>query len=619
MKKFIAGCLYFLILFNFSSAFECNKDEVTVIYVNGIFAENEEQMKKETKRLQEFFSKYYPLQNGRIIFDYAFNPSHVGGFGDVAKSVYQSYFSTSIVNDSDLRHMAVEISSKVTTEKIVLVGHSQGSFYTNSLYHYLVKNGRNPSSIGVFNMATPSDNVAGSGLYLTSSTDTLINTVREFQVLGRSPLALPANTTLFVANADLEGQWAGHTLLGTYLPQASGYIAEGIFNTAQKLEVSKDPVSVCFPIEKPTLIQKVSYLFEDKTITMLDVVYVAANSPASDVVMPTNFVLFKSAVKALFSWFFGNSLPLASTQGGATALSFGTQNMTHEMTSVAVATPVVKKKSIVVKVSPKNPVPTAITPVIDSNSKQDESATIQTEPPQLSSNQNQPNSELSFATPVAPLKSFEYGSGMGGGGAPVPVVIPEPIPMPTLIITSDFCIHINPCVVKAGDVEVSLDTENTSEITTAEGTLISAGSSIMKIPISPGLHVFEFKAKNATGEVSASIAIHAYDEPLLITAVRTPSGDLEENTQFNVLVKNTTDYDLSDLSIDYGLLSDSIALITPSDESTPFEHLLEPTPQIFTDAGTNDTTLETSVSFNGKKAYVTGIPVTHNPIVPVVY
>ena len=129
---------------NFSYAFECDKKDTTIIYVNGIFAKDEEQVRAEKDDLETFFDRYYPAQKSNVKFDYAYNPSHLGGMNDIGESVIQSYFSNSYVNDSDLRHMAQEIAPKITTQKILFVGllSSQGSnpgrssdWPTNSAFH----------------------------------------------------------------------------------------------------------------------------------------------------------------------------------------------------------------------------------------------------------------------------------------------------------------------------------------------------------------------------------------------------------------------------------------------------------------------------------------------------
>ena len=71
--------------------------------------------------------------------------------------------------DYDLTNILRQLHGDLKAQKILLVGHSQGTFYTNAAYDYLVKNGVDKKSIAVYNIGTPADKVAGNGEYLTSS------------------------------------------------------------------------------------------------------------------------------------------------------------------------------------------------------------------------------------------------------------------------------------------------------------------------------------------------------------------------------------------------------------------------------------------------------------------
>ncbi len=98
------------------------------------------------------------------------------------------------------------------------MGHSQGTFYTNAAYDYLVKNGVQKDSISVYNVATPADRVADGGNYLTSSKDKVINeVVRRLIEIGSARIPLLANIDILPGPNDQDSVIGGHSLSKTYL------------------------------------------------------------------------------------------------------------------------------------------------------------------------------------------------------------------------------------------------------------------------------------------------------------------------------------------------------------------------------------------------------------------
>src|SRR3989344_8122045 len=156
----------------------CTTSGATVVYVNGILTSRADADDDLAKLKKEYQDK---IQDSRTKFIVGYNPSHLEGGGDLLKSIMQAYQKEgAFVADTDLRTILLQIHPQVTTQKIILVGHSQGTFYTNTMYKYLTEHGVSENSVAVYNIATPASFVEGKGgAYLTSATDKVINRVRE--------------------------------------------------------------------------------------------------------------------------------------------------------------------------------------------------------------------------------------------------------------------------------------------------------------------------------------------------------------------------------------------------------------------------------------------------------
>src|SRR3989338_2338538 len=166
-----------LLIFPFNIyAATCSSDGYTVIYVNGILTE-----KDSAESNREDLEKVFKELTGRndVTFRLGHNLSHFAGGGDLYKSIKQALQkpTATVVEDYDLKTILLQIHPKVTTQKILLVGHSQGTFYTNAIYRYFLEHGTTGDSVAVYNLATPADYVEGAGTYLTSANDKLINIV----------------------------------------------------------------------------------------------------------------------------------------------------------------------------------------------------------------------------------------------------------------------------------------------------------------------------------------------------------------------------------------------------------------------------------------------------------
>src|SRR3989338_2221094 len=134
----------------------CNSIGFTVIYINGVLTEE-----KTADQNKAALEKLFRQLTGRndVAFQLGHNPSHFAGASDFLQSIAQT-FNTSI-SDFDRNAILMQIHPQVSTRKILLVGHSQGTFYTNEIHHYLLEHGTPESSVAVYNLATPAYYVAG--------------------------------------------------------------------------------------------------------------------------------------------------------------------------------------------------------------------------------------------------------------------------------------------------------------------------------------------------------------------------------------------------------------------------------------------------------------------------
>jgi len=221
----------FVPLFTFAG---CSPIGFTVIYVIGMLTSQSDAL-VQSQQLQDKLG--YNEKGENLTVRLGYNPSHVAGGGDVLESVTQAFGAP--VSDHDLKTILMQIAPEVTTRKILLLGHSQGAFYTDEMYQYLVANGVPKNSIAVYNVATPESFVAGGGGYLTSTNDKVINAVRDAENEGNLQIylnsyyvdtrsavssALRANTTI-----PKEATWssdpnAGHDFGGVYLTSAASRI-----------------------------------------------------------------------------------------------------------------------------------------------------------------------------------------------------------------------------------------------------------------------------------------------------------------------------------------------------------------------------------------------------------
>ncbi|MEK7124118.1 MAG: hypothetical protein AAB877_00310, partial [Patescibacteria group bacterium] len=266
---FIIAIFLFIVPFLLQAA-GCSDNGRSVVFINGIFTDKTEAEQNSIK-----LKNYYEKENGKndVKFLLSHNQSHLGGAGDVVKSVMQAYEGAYL--DYDLTTMLRDIHSQLKTKKVLLVGHSQGTFYTNGAYDYLVKNGIPRESIAVYNLGTPADRVAGNGNYLTSGTDKLINhVVRGLIEIGFARRPLPANIEIKLSSEEEKKPLGGHSFSNAYLAGASGKIISQMQNALNNLSAKNEPSANdgCFnPPASDTsyYFKKAGFLIGDGAFNML--------------------------------------------------------------------------------------------------------------------------------------------------------------------------------------------------------------------------------------------------------------------------------------------------------------------------------------------------------------
>ena len=252
-KILILILLFSLLSFSFKTYAQdvCSQKGYTVISINGIFTNDIEAKENKENLKKRLFSSY---NKEPVIIDYIYNPTHWAGVGDLVDVVGQGLFDKK--SDYDLVEILDDASEKVKTQKLLLVGHSQGNFYANSFYNKIVnKEGGVPKeSIGVYGVATPDDYVAGGGKYLTSDTDKVIATV-----VGRVKNIMPPNTHIDLKKADGNG----HSFSDVYLKYRSEKIVSDIKSSLDNLKINQtqDVSSACISPQKISTVHKIAGAF----------------------------------------------------------------------------------------------------------------------------------------------------------------------------------------------------------------------------------------------------------------------------------------------------------------------------------------------------------------------
>ncbi|OGG52333.1 hypothetical protein A3C20_00490 [Candidatus Kaiserbacteria bacterium RIFCSPHIGHO2_02_FULL_55_25] len=301
-------------------AAQCSSQGFTVIFVNGVLNEVEKAT-ANSRDLQDALG--FSFGSEQLVVKVGHNQSHIAGLGDFAQSVGQIFDNPISYYDRDT--ILRQIHSEVTTRKVLLVGHSQGTFYTNELYSYLVEHGVPRESIAVYNLATPANRVAGGGAYLTSGNDQLVLRVRQYAAAASAPEPLQSNILIPISAEESTKLFGGHSFSGAYLTGAAARIVRDIEQALSELKASGASDSDgCF-IPPPTTVsykvQKVGFAALDplaKTSVSVAAVTGKAVVTATQKASAAAAALAKTIGNALSS-FGGKTKVSASTQGAAAA------------------------------------------------------------------------------------------------------------------------------------------------------------------------------------------------------------------------------------------------------------------------------------------------------------
>ncbi len=237
------------VFFPLVSSAECSPNGSTVVFVNGIF-KTQDEAKINTRALEEKFDRYIP--NHGISFLTAYNPTHLAGGGDLVQSVFQLFGSS--VSQHDLNTILMQIHPEVGTRKLLLVGHSQGAFYTNAMYDYLLAHGEPKQALHVYNVGTPAAFTAGGGTYLTAKQDLLVQLVADAARKARAPLPLPPNADIDPPPENFKSTFPGHSFVGAYLASAPNRVVSDITQALAQLEpMYSSDTGDCFTPPEQTL------------------------------------------------------------------------------------------------------------------------------------------------------------------------------------------------------------------------------------------------------------------------------------------------------------------------------------------------------------------------------
>ena len=227
----------------------CSKNGYTIVTINGVFTD-ETGAKDNKENIKKLLPPTY--KNEPLTVGYLYNQTHWAGIKDAVDSIRQGLFDSK--TDYDFVEMLNEASSKVNTQKLLLVGHSQGNFYANDIYDAIVnKDGGVPAeSMGVYGVATPDDYVAGGGKYLTSDTDKIIAAFA-----GRFKTIMSPNSHIDLHDGDDSN---GHNFSDVYLKYKSGEIVKDIKYSLDKLKTNtiQKTDSLCINPPKITVLHKIN-------------------------------------------------------------------------------------------------------------------------------------------------------------------------------------------------------------------------------------------------------------------------------------------------------------------------------------------------------------------------
>lgn len=230
----------------------CSKDDYTIATINGI--STDESHAKDN--LAALVKKFGYTANGQVIdYQYLLNANHIGGIKDLGDTWEQKKNEDKIVLDYDLLEILNDASTKITTQKLLIVAHSQGNFYANNFYDLVAGKPSDvlAGSVGVYGVASPANHVAGKGRYILSDTDSVINGVAALFLHGS---ILTPNVHIEIKKGE---DPTGHSFSEIYLGHAYKMINDDITFSLGRLATNSkvDESKPCINPPKLTLAHKI--------------------------------------------------------------------------------------------------------------------------------------------------------------------------------------------------------------------------------------------------------------------------------------------------------------------------------------------------------------------------
>lgn len=551
---------------------QCSDKGYTVATVNGIFTD-EIDAKRNSQSLALKLNKEYNGQQIKI--EYLVNPSHLGGVGDLLVAAYQKYFDNETVEDYDLVEMLKDASKKVTTQKLLLIAHSQGNFYANSFYDTVAgKSGGVPEeSIGVYSVATPSGRVAGGGMWLTSDTDKVIANIAE-----RTALRTMEPNVHIELNADDDR--LGHNFSGVYLKYKSGRVISDIESSLAHLKTNNEQNEneSCLQPPKITISHKIGRavlaVADPVANTSRDAIVFAVSVAyrGSVFVVDVGVRAAKASARAaanVASAAYSAVKSLANGNGGVSPADSGAASIAlalEQLTKVPVQTP-----------APTKVVDTKIEQV----SSKPEEEEKKKELPEKEDSGLYTEPEIVFIGP--PIKVFGR-----GGTARVPtntdnmisltLEVPEPeIALPSPVITvpqCDFSLATDGCLLATTTVHFSwTQVEDADYYQIDDNGVVSTTTDTALNILVPDFSDYEFgvlAVSSATTSATSTIAVSIATIPIAINEIAW-MGTLSSTNEEWMEIKNNTGHvlDLSQWAI---TTADDAPYIALSGVMTPYEY-----------------------------------------------
>jgi len=235
MKKYVAAFVLGALLLSPGSAFaKCTAQGYTVAFINGILTTREQAQADAKALAQNYFQRVPSDPKSPVTFTLVYNPTHLAGAGDLAESISQIFGAP--VSDFDFKTMLQQLYTELATRRVLMVGHSQGTLYSNAFYTYLLAHGEPKEAVGVYNVATPASFVAGGGMYLNSNQDLALSMIAVAAKKAGAPLPLPGNIDIGFTTKDLtEDVVQGHSFVNAYLEGAGDRVVSDVQKSVSAL------------------------------------------------------------------------------------------------------------------------------------------------------------------------------------------------------------------------------------------------------------------------------------------------------------------------------------------------------------------------------------------------